>query len=1012
MRVRILIVALLYFIQGFGQELALKEAQIRDKDNTYLLSSAPFVDNNRFVWYATNRDGDFYRFDGKNKLRYRFHKDKDNYYDSFYISSHAWIQDSNNTIWAAELNKAYLITPDKLQVECIQYPTEGLRIKSAIAKDKANNLWISNGSRFLIKITPDRQVTQVTHPILENKKESFDIMKTLEDGRIIAKSGFRLFYIDAKGLHFFGDLKAIDKDINYDFALFENGKIVAKNTSGYYKYNATAYKYIYLKGLDLQLFNYSYGDGDCYLGNCDWSNNTLIADSKLFIADDSNLFVNEIDKNTNEIRTIDTLHFKKPISIASNKHHPNFIWISTYDELYKLLVTPSHFERILQFNNRQLSTRGIVADSKNNLYIGTYEGLYTQENGHKKAKEVVVKGEKNGVYDILFLEKNDSILWATEGYNWIKRVNLNTHTKKEFEQTDGLAIQCLKEKSSDAFWLGTDQGLFVFDKKTGKTSPYVEDGYFLGNTSVFGFIEARNGKKWIATRQGLFVKEKGKDFINYHTLNPSFDYKNLLVLHEDEKGNLWMGTDGKGIVFLDPKTNRFKNLTQSNGLSNNIVCGIIESKDALWFSTYYGLSRFDKQKAFFTVYYKEDGLSENEFNVRSSYKKNNNSFYFGGLNGIVEFNPEKIEISSKHPHTLFLYSSSYFSKDKNKNITDYLNLDQQTISLPYNKNYFSAIFSINELFFIEKNSYLYKIEGLREEWIDAGTSGSIELPSLPPGNYVLRVKGKDAKGIETANEIKIRLHVEQLFYKTPLFMGLALLSVLALVIYLFIRRSKKQKRIFEREKEIIELKASALKAQMNPHFVFNILNNMQSVLILKGEREVNKYFGAFSKLLRLTLDMSKQELVTLNDEIDYITNYLLLNKMQLNDELDYSIVVEDSIKNTSDIALAGMLIQPFVENAILHGLSRKKDRKLVLHFTIQDHYLIVTIEDNGIGRAAAALLSKNKTETHKSWATTIVNERIKIMNDSYKDSVSLEIIDLEKEGVPSGTKVVIRLKIN
>ena len=167
MRVRIFIVTLLCFIQGFGQELALKEAQIRDKDNTYLLSSAPFVDNNRFVWYATNRDGDFYRFDGKNKLRYRFHKDKNNYYDSFYISSHAWIQDSNNTIWAAELNKAYLITPDKLEVECIQYPTEGLRVKSSIAKDKANNLWISNGSRFLIKIAPDRQVTQVTHPILE-----------------------------------------------------------------------------------------------------------------------------------------------------------------------------------------------------------------------------------------------------------------------------------------------------------------------------------------------------------------------------------------------------------------------------------------------------------------------------------------------------------------------------------------------------------------------------------------------------------------------------------------------------------------------------------------------------------------------------------------------------------------------------------------------------------------------------------------------------------------------------
>lgn len=1012
MRVRIFIVALLYFIQGFGQELALKEAQIRDKDNTYLLSSAPFIDNNRFVWYATNRDGDFYRFDGKNKLQYRFHKNEDNYYDSFYISSKAWIQDINNRIWVAELNKAYIITPSKLQVECIEYPNEGFRGKSSIAKDKANNIWISNGSRFLIKIGPDRKVVQVTHPILKNKKESFDIMKVLDDGRIIAKLGFHLFYIDAKGLQYFGDLQTIDKEINYDFALFENGKIAAKNSSGYYKYNTVAYKYIYLKELDLQLFNYSYGEGECYLGNCDWNNNVLIADSKLFIADDSNLFINQIDKNTNEIRTIDTLQFKKPISIASNKHYPNFIWISTHDELYKLLITPSNFKRILQFRNRQLSTRGLVSDSKNNLYIGTYEGLYRQEKGDKKAKEFLVKGKENAVYDILLLEKNDSILWTTQEYHWIKRVNLKTHTKKQFRLPDSLGIiQFLKEKSSDTFWIGAVKGLYVFDKKTGKISPYVEDGYFLGNISVFNLIETKNRKKWIATRDGLFLKEKGKDFINYHTLNPSFDYKNLLILHEDEKGNLWIGTDGKGIVFLDPKTNRVKNLTQSDGLSNNIICGILESPDALWFSTYHGLTRLDKQKGFFTVYYKEDGLTDNEFNQRSFYKENNNSFYFGGLNGVVAFDPETIETNTKHPHTIYLYSADYFSKDKNKNVTDYLNLEKKTISLPYNKNYFSATFSINELFFTDKNAYLYKIEGLTNGWVNAGTSGTVALFGLPPGDYILEVKGKDTKGIDTINEIKINIHVAQIFFRTPLFTIFVLLAIVGFIFYVFRKRSQRQKRIFEREKEIVELKASALKAQMNPHFVFNILNNMQSVLILKGEREVNKYFGAFSKLLRLTLDMSKQELVSLENELDYISNYLLLNQLQLNDTLTYTITVENSIKTTANLLLPGMLLQPFVENAILHGLPSIKDKKLQIRCAIENGYLVITVEDNGIGRAASALAAKNK-KSYKSWATAIVNERIKIMNDSHKDAVSLEIIDLKKEEKPAGTKVILRLKIN
>lgn len=1009
MHLRITLFFLLFTVCVSGQDYALKEAQIRDGFNTYLFSSSAFVDNSRFVWYATNRDGDFYRFDGKNKLRYQFYKDGNSHDDNFYLSKNAWIQDHNNTIWAAELDKAYIITADKLQVDRIQYPTEKLSSKTFIAKDEMDNLWISNGSRYLIKITPDRKVTQVTHPLLKDKQE-IEIIRVLNNGRIIAKSGYNLFYIDSGGIHFSVNIHTLDKEINPEFTLFENGKIVTENSSGYYKYNNRSYKYIYLKGLDIQIFNYPY-DETCYLGSCNWSSRALVVDSKLYLADDSNLFINQINKKTNEITTIDTLHFKKQISIANNKHYPNFIWISGYDELFKLLIIPNNFKRKLQFDDKQYSTRGIVSDSKNNLFIATYEGLFKQEKD-KKPEQFLVKGEKNGLYDILVLDKNDSILWGSQEYHWIKKVNLLTHTKKDIELPKGFKVEYMKEKLPDELWIGSNKGLYILNKKTEEINPYVEDGYYLGNISVLSLTEGKDGKKWIATRDGLFLKEKGKDFINYKSINPAFDYKGLLTLHEDEKGNLWIGTDGRGIVFLDPKTNWFKNLTQSDGLSNNIICGILESKEALWFSTYYGLTRFDKQKGFFALYYKEDGLADNEFNLRSAYKKNESAFYFGGLNGIVEFNPGKIELRGKHPHTIFLYSSTYFSSDRNKNVTDYLSLNKKTINLPYNKNYFSAVFSINELFYIEKNTYLYKIEGLRNEWIDAGTSGLVELPSLPPGNYVLRVKGKDAKGIETLNEVKINLHVEQIFYKTPLFIILMALLALGSIIYFFIRRNRRQKRFFEREKEIKELKSSALRAQMNPHFVFNILNNMQSVLILKGEAEANKYFGAFSKLFRQTLDISRQELITLKSEIEYLNNYLLLNNLQLNDELKYSVNVQNSVRDTSTIFLPGMLIQPFVENAILHGLSKKQDKKLTISFSMEEGYLVVVVEDNGIGRIMAAKNAVNKKESHKSWATTIVNERINIMNypNNNAKAVILKIDDLEKNGMPCGTRVTLKLQ--
>lgn len=1008
MSIRFYILFLFFFVQTYGQNYVLKEAEVRDKDNSYLIISSPFVDKDRFVWYASNKTGDFYRFDGKNKLKYSFYKDKNNSYDSYGLSNSAWAQDRHGTIWVAKPFEAFIIKPGEQKVDRIKYPKNNTdtNISTSIAIDGSGNMWISNQSSFLIKIGPDHKPIKVTHEKVKEKDSHLEIVKMLDNGKIIVRNGADLFYIDTTGLHFYGNLQEIDKEISLDYLLFENGKLAAKNTEGFYKFNDVPYKFTYIKELDIQIFSYP-SQEDCSMKKCKWFRYNLYNDSELFMTDDASFFICQIDRNKNEITTIDSLHFKKNIAVNFNPKYPDLIWICTYDEVYKLLITPNPFKKILQFENKQLSTRGIQSDSKNNLYMGTYQGLYTQKEGQKKPQEVRLG--KKMAHDIMILE-NDSILWTSGSYFEIKRINLNTNKIKYFRLPEGHEVSCMKEKSPDEFWLGTSKGLYVFHKKTGDFHPYVEDNFFLGAVAVNDLQVSKNGLLWIATSAGLFCKEKGHDFINYGSQNKSFNYQPILTLHEDGNGKLWMGTRGQGVVVLDPKTSLFKNYTLSKGLSNLIVCGILESKEALWFSTYYGLSRLDKKKEAFTVYYKEDGLPDNEFNLRSVYKKNNHAFYFGGLNGIIEFDPEKISFKEKQPHQIFLFSTSFFSKEQNKDITRFLDTHQTTLTLPYNKNYLSAKFSINELFYTEKNAYLYRIDGLTNGWINTGTSGSIELYGMPAGDYLLEVKGRDAKGIETSNTIKIRLHVEQVFFKTTAFISLLLLTLLGLIIYFFIRRSQKQKRVFEREKEIIELKASALKAQMNPHFVFNILNNMQSVLILKGEREVNKYFGAFSKLLRLTLDMSKQELVSFKDEIDYITNYLLLNQLQLNDELSYSIVIDKSIKDTTALFLPGMLLQPFVENAILHGLSSKKDKQLYIGCTIQNHYLVITIEDNGIGRAASLMASKNK-KPHKSWATTIVNERIRILNDVHKDTVLLEINDLEKEGRAAGTQVILKFRV-
>ncbi len=1009
---RLSICLLLFSVQLFGQELVLKEVEIKNGANSYLITSAAFIDKDRFVWYSTNRDGEFYRFDGNHKLRYSYFKDKAPHANSYYISHLSWAQDHIGNIWAAEPEYAYIISPDSMRVRRINYPTEKPGAETAIGIDGSQNVWVSNGSNYLIKIGPNGKTTKISHPILAQTKLTIAIIKVTNDQKILARAGDDLFVIDNNGFHFFANLKKLDKLLSPVFGIIENGEIFKKNSTGYYKHNTIPYRYTYIKSLNLHFFDYPGLDYSNYQRNYG-NNNFLAIGSKLLTANGKNIYVNKIDTQKNEIVSTDTIRFKIPIAINAHKDYNNMVWISGYDELYKLMVTPSIFTRMLQLKDKKLSTRGITADARDNLYVGTYDGLYIVGPDKKVRKDLFLTDKPNDFYDCLLQEKDSPVLWAFFSGNKLRRIDLITHKSSVFDLRQYMDLNCLKEKSQNELWLGTNKGLFVFNKKNGGLKAYSNVNDPLAKLPVFDVLQSKLGTIWIATNIGLFFKKNNGSTTRYKTTNQPLNHAYILTIHEDTDGNLWMGTFNNGVIFLNVGTGQIKTYNTINGLSNNIVCGILESKKALWFSTYYGLSRFDKQKAAFTLFYKEDGLPDNEFNLRSVYRKNDNSFYFGGLNGLVEFDPEKINHRPAHPHHIFLFSASYFSKEKNSNITKYLDIGKNVIELPYNKNYFSAKFSINELFYNEKSTYSYKIDGLTNGWIDVGTLGEIELFGLPYGSHVLQVKAKDAKGIETANEIRITIDVDQVFFQTFLFKAFVFLITIGMITSFFIWKSRKQKKIFERETEIIKLRTSALKAQMNPHFLFNILNNMQSVLILKGEREVNRYFAAFSKLLRLTLDMSKQDLVSLNDELDYIKSYLLLNNLQLNNELDYSVVVESSIGDPSAIFLPGMLLQPFVENAIIHGLGTKKEKKLDIRCKIDQSYLVVEIEDNGIGRAAAAQLAKNKKDTHRSWATHIVSERISILGSNFKDkkAVTLEIQDLENDGQPTGTIVTLRFML-
>ncbi|HEX6891616.1 MAG TPA: histidine kinase [Chryseolinea sp.] len=216
---------------------------------------------------------------------------------------------------------------------------------------------------------------------------------------------------------------------------------------------------------------------------------------------------------------------------------------------------------------------------------------------------------------------------------------------------------------------------------------------------------------------------------------------------------------------------------------------------------------------------------------------------------------------------------------------------------------------------------------------------------------------------------------------------------------------KREKELSEANKQIDDLKLMALRAAMNPHFIFNTLNSIQYYIMENDQRNAVNYLSTFSKLIRSILNHSVVPKVKLNEELEMLRHYITLEQMRFENKFDFAFDVDPSM-DTENIEIPSMLIQPYVENAILHGINNKTDRGILKISVKKSHdSILFEVEDDGVGRTATGKLQQQKLSDHKSYGTTLTQERLKLINT--RRNVSFEIIDLEKDGLPAGTKVKI-----
>jgi len=218
-----------------------------------------------------------------------------------------------------------------------------------------------------------------------------------------------------------------------------------------------------------------------------------------------------------------------------------------------------------------------------------------------------------------------------------------------------------------------------------------------------------------------------------------------------------------------------------------------------------------------------------------------------------------------------------------------------------------------------------------------------------------------------------------------------------------------QARLKARHKQM-DIEQNLLRSQMNPHFIFNALIAIQSFIYKKNSSEAARYLTNFARLIRLVLSNSQEEFVTLKREIDTLSNYLSLQKLRFDDKFDYSLIIDPEI-NTENIKIPPMLAQPFVENAIEHGiLGLDAPGRIMINFSFVNNSVIIEITDNGIGREKGREMRKKTDKSHESYGTRITEERIHSHNRKYSNKLRLVITDLfDENNKAAGTKVVLSI---
>ncbi len=657
------------------------------------------------------------------------------------------------------------------------------------------------------------------------------------------------------------------------------------------------------------------------------------------------------------------------------------IWIGTKANGVLLVTNPE--SSLIRFKDIAKQNLHSIATFHKFLALGTESGIIQilDTTNFKIVKEVdlddlkiknkvqQIKKYKNDIYficehsiykaDTLFKNRKiEKILDVTKGYSKLSNIKDASFLNDVCytSHTYGVGAFHLKSKKMEIFKKGRSTSIYAHNK----------DSIWIGGTSYFSLFNDKGE---------LINKRKTSNITNIQKYNDS---------------TIIIGTNSCGFALLTKE--KIKYIDKDKGLVNNFIKSIyVDENKNIWVSTNNGINKVNLDSNLnlssvkhFTV---SEGLNCN--NVRKTYISKDKLYVATG-EGFSVLNIDTPE-QNKFPPKIHL----------NKVLVNNYETDFETEQIyNFDQNDFEFDFSGISFYSLGNITYKYRLLGLENEWRETSSS-KIRYPALSPGKYTFEVYAISKSELPSTKIVQLAFKIKKPFYLSYPFI-IAVGSIILFVALYFYNHNRKK--ILIRNK-LNSLKFQALNAQMNPHFINNLLSCIQELIEDGNKREAIHYLQKFSDLTNLILQSTKSNLITLSRELKIVQLYLDLKLIRHNHAFSYKINTEELIKHDLfDITVPPLILQPLIENSIIHGMqSNPENGKIDISFEAQkNNFLICKIKDNGIGM--------NFFNKRKGISLQNINERLKIINDCPKNENLINITNIyDKNQKLKGTQVTLRI---